>query len=716
MKIGNRTAGRIAMILGFIGVLGFGSLTVLVSQASEHPAEVGELGPLIPFHKDAIHAGVIWTNGHDHGGHPAGANGGAKTPKVLFWMRPSEYRGTDSVDESLVAGIVADPNATLFDALRPIFEQLVFGGFGFSANLDESVATRFTQVDLPLENTLLFCLNHPDAFQNTGKFNVEDLTEADAALNANAFEDAGYSQGLNYNLFCAGNVQLTDGKFLVIGGHDKGGNNGIRKLNIYCPDEGWVERTLVPVREDFEADPDGTGFVHADPLDETMTDPPDPSDMLFQRWYPTAVTMPDGRVLCISGTDQDTSDVANARFTKVRITVPEVYDPKTDRVTPLFNAQKHFSMYPRAYVVQTGPNPRDWAVAVRQESLMGDPDYADPNDPNTLIESVRRGYDPWTYTGKTYYLDVLGALADPSHTDATLTLQDSNHWTFVDEAASAHNDGGDADLVEIGFNGRTISHKVVAFGGEDGRGSSRNAIVEMIDFANSNPEWELQDPLSEPADQNNAVILPDGKVVVMGGTDRRNVRDRVIYHMFDPQTGEMRVLLNSSVPRFDHSTALLMPDATVLVVGGNRANLMPPDPTTGEARQELRDLMVPNGRIYSPPYLYNPDGSPADRPVIERSPHTIDYANRFRVRVSCVTEIESVVIIRTGPITHNWAWGNRYVKLPFETTGRNRLRVKAPRFPAQAIAGDYMLFVVDENGVPSEAKHVRLRLPEPLTL
>ena len=73
--------------------------------------------------------------------------------------------------------------------------------------------------------------------------------------------------------------------------------------------------------------------------------------------------------------------------------------------------------------------------------------------------------------------------------------------------------------------------------------------------------------------------------------------------------------------------------------------------------------------------------------------------------------IESAVIIRTGPITHNWAWGNRYVKLAFDTKkGGEKLRVHAPTVPAQAIAGDYMLFVVDEKGVPSEAKHVRLRL------
>jgi len=532
-------------------------------------------------------------------------------------------------------------------------------------------------------------------------------------LNAAAFEDAGFSKGLNYNVYCAGNVQLTDGRILVAGLQDKGGNNGGRKINIFDPEiEEWVERTRVPVRDDFEADPKGK-VEHADPLDETNTDPADPSDMRFQRWYPTAVTLPNGRVLIISGSDQDTSDPANARFTKVRQTVPEIYDPETDSTTPLFNAQKHFARYPRAYVVQTGPKEDDWVVAVRGETVaedldeFGNSNYGDPNDPNTLIASIRRRGDPWKYTGKTYYLEVLAALEDPSHMDETLTLQDSKYWTLVATAASAHNEGADADIVELHADGQTKSHKVVAFGGDDGRGTDKNAIVEMIDYADANPTWELQDPLSEIADQNNAVILPTGKVVVMGGTDGGNRRDRFIYYMFDPETGETRELLRTFVPRFNHATVLLTPYATVLVMGGNRNSLMPPDPDDGVARQEVRNLMVPNARIYKPPYLFNPDGSPAERPVIDDAPDEIHYGDNFEVEVDSTVAIKSVVVIRTGPITHSWAWGNRYVKLPFNQKS-DTLTVKAPRVPAQAIAGDHMLFVVDENGVPSEAKHVRL--------
>ena len=51
------------------------------------------------------------------------------------------------------------------------------------------------------------------------------------------------------------------------------------------------------------------------------------------------------------------------------------------------------------------------------------------------------------------------------------------------------------------------------------------------------------------------------------------------------------------------------------------------------------------------------------------------------------------------------------MKLAFHQKGAARkgeLRVVAPKLPAQAVPGIYMLFVVDRNGVPSVGKKVVL--------
>ena len=66
--------------------------------------------------------------------------------------------------------------------------------------------------------------------------------------------------------------------------------------------ETWVDREIPPVKEDFLDDPEGEHpEQHADALDETNTDPPHPSDMKYQRWYPTGVVLPDKKLLILSG-------------------------------------------------------------------------------------------------------------------------------------------------------------------------------------------------------------------------------------------------------------------------------------------------------------------------------------------------------------------------------------------------------------------------------
>ncbi len=81
------------------------------------------------------------------------------------------------------------------------------------------------------------------------------------------------------------------------------------------------------------------------------------------------------------------------------------------------------------------------------------------------------------------------------------------------------------------------------------------------------------------------------------------------------------------------------------------------------------------------------------------------------MRVSDPASIKTVSMVRTGSVTHQLANDNRVVILHFKNPGKDdRLIVDMPRVPAQAIPGDYMLFVVDRAGTPSIAKHVRLRL------
>lgn len=616
-------------------------------------ADSGQLSSLIPFHKDAIHSSVMWDGDRD--------------PWLCFWMRPSEYRGSDLVDPEL------GPLGTL----RELFQQLVYGGFGFSNNLDASVRS-LVKEDIARDNALCLDLLDPKGLWESGKHQITELGPADFAVNAHALENAGHTLGLNYNLFCSGHAMLSDGRLAVFGGHDKSGNYGIDAVNILdLEDWSWTPRAVPPVKTAYLNDPTNLDpSSHPSALDEQFTDPADPSDMKYQRWYPSAVPLPDGQVLVLSGSDQDSSLPRDeASRTKLRQGVPEIFDPERDRSIALESAHKLLAMYPRSYVVQTGAGRNDWKVAVTGVV--------------SSIPADLSSYDPFPYSGETLFLDVRAALADPDR-----NTRAENHWSHVATATSAHADGAGAQLWKLDRWGRALEQRVVAFGGDSGAGSDEVATVEMIDYSAAVPKWEVMEPLAQPVRQNLAVALADGTVLVLGGRGGSPTTNNLQLQLFDPDTGRVTTVGTTPVPRHDHSTALLLPDASVLIMGGNRVQLVPGNANAG----------LPVAEVYRPPYLFR-----GHRPVISDTPKEIEYDSRFEIELKHKVDVKQVTLVRTGPVTHNWDWGNRHVSLAFRQDGKE-LRVTAPRVPGLAVPGDYMLFVLDDRGVPSKAEVVRLRL------
>ena len=112
------------------------------------------------------------------------------------------------------------------------------------------------------------------------------------------------------NIFCSGLEQLPDGRIAVVGGH-AGGHFGLTSLNIFDPaTSSWTVG----------------------------------SDMSNPRWYPTATTLPDGRMLVLSG-----ESACPGCF----VDVPELYHPVSRNWTGL-NARFSFSYYPHVYALADG--------------------------------------------------------------------------------------------------------------------------------------------------------------------------------------------------------------------------------------------------------------------------------------------------------------------------------------------------------------------------
>jgi hypothetical protein len=265
----------------------------------------------------------------------------------------------------------------------------------------------------------------------------------------------------------------------------------------------------------------------------------------------------------------------------------------------------------------------------------------------------------------------------------------------------------------------------------------QTGTVEEIEFTDARPRWKKVGNILQPLATTKAVLLPDGKVLIGQGVNRSgncNVdgrpcaydeREGLHFQMFDPATGSVTKLAKTTVSRGLHGTATLLPDASVIFAGEDRENLVRPDDPSFPMMTSYAGLLprgdpdqgVPVGQLFFPPYLFKQDGGRAMRPVITEGPDEISYRGHFDVTVAGdADQIASIVMLRSDHNTHSLTTGDRYVKLAFHQKGAahdGEIRVRAPKLPAQAIPGIYMLFVVDKAGVPSVGKQVRLEIETP---
>jgi hypothetical protein len=229
-----------------------------------------------------------------------------------------------------------------------------------------------------------------------------------------------------------------------------------------------------------------------------------------------------------------------------------------------------------------------------------------------------------------------------------------------------------------------------------GGGNPSTNTTELIDLSAATPKWVYGPPMSQPRIEMNATILPNGKVLAVGGSlnDEDTSTASLNADLYDPVSNTFSSAGQNAFARLYHSNSLLLPDATVLFIGGN------PSRGTYEMHNE----------IYTPAYLFNSDGSAATRPTISGVPSSsIGYGTVFQVQTPDAANISSVVFMRPGAPTHAFDMEQRLVGAAF-TAGSGVLNVTAPPNSKIAPPGYYMLFLVNSAGVPSIAQFVQLTL------
>lgn len=209
--------------------------------------------------------------------------------------------------------------------------------------------------------------------------------------------------------------------------------------------------------------------------------------------------------------------------------------------------------------------------------------------------------------------------------------------------------------------------------------------------------------------QHNGVILPDGTVLVTGGTRGVGGPDNGFNdlapgqpvhtaELWDPATERWTVMAAEAVDRCYHGTAVLLPDATVLSAGSGEYR--PDNVRDNDPEDSHRDAQV-----FSPPCLFK-----GPRPEITSAPDSVAYGERFAVATPRPNDVGRVSWVRLPSVTHSFDQDQRINFLQF-TAGAGEVAVTAPASANACPPGHYMLFLLSQAGVPSIAHVVQVQAP-----
>jgi len=378
-----------------------------------------------------------------------------------------------------------------------------------------------------------------------------------------------------------------------------------------------------------------------DPVTESWV--PGLARMAQGRWYPSVTTLPDGRMVTIAGRDSNS----------VVVQVPEIWE--SDGWVQLPGANLKLPYYPRMFVA---PNGKLFYAGEAVKARWLDVDVV-----------TTKGRGRWTTsTGLTHL------------------------WGF-------NRDYGSAVMYETG--------KIIFMGGggnpvtsvTDPRSSVPTETAETIDLNVSGPAWHSTGSMNHGRRHLNATVLPDGEVLVTGGTSGGGFNDlSAAVHaaeLWDPKTGVWTELAANSIDRAYHSVSLLLPDGTVLHGASGDPNAL--GTTTPFPQQK-------NHEIFSPPYLFR-----GVRPTIGGlSKSAVSYGEIFTVTTPNAAQVTEVRWIRLGSVTHAFDTSQRANSLKF-SRGSGTVRVTAPATSGEAPPGYYQLFILNRNHVPSNGSVVQLR-------
>ena len=473
-------------------------------------------------------------------------------------------------------------------------------------------------------------------------FPAESFVPLDALpLDADPYEDANvYADD---TLFCSGQTLLSDGSVFAAGGSRFWWDKNANTFFITGLPSGFVRGAAAWTRTQDFAGPGATGQRW--------------------RWYPSATRLADGKVLVANG--YDLVQQMDSNFNTVPgTTYPnygmELFDPATASFSVLSSyaetpTQSFNPDYTHAFQLPAG------AVPGFDVMMFG--------EPGVPVLLSRTGAQRWLVRDANPRPNDTGG---SGHGVSTLLLplrRPGSNWGYSNGSA----------LMAGGAHHSLAEHGASVY---DPVADSWLPRIEM---------WLRRHHPS-------TVLLPDGKVLVVGGHDDEDPAGTGVQHAqyIDPASGFATDYGVSPMgePRGYHTVALLLPDGRVLVAGGR-------DGGTGSPALEKVTL-----RYYHPPYVFQP------RMYIGAvSSAEIRYGQPFYAAWGGGTgAVSEAVLVGLGSMTHSVDMNQRHVQIDVTYQDpANWGQLIAPPDATVAPPGHYILFLLDQNRVPSYGQIVHLQ-------
>jgi hypothetical protein len=258
------------------------------------------------------------------------------------------------------------------------------------------------------------------------------------------------------------------------------------------------------------------------------------------------------------------------------------------------------------------------------------------------------------------------------------------------------------------------------------------ATTAFLDASVSQPVWQAGPSMSVGRDYQNSVLLPDGKLVTIGGghgvtsdankttaTDpgmkywtNNDARLKTV-EIYDPATNSWTTGPSQHSYRAYHSSAMLLPNGDVLSAGDDAEEYLydsqlhtPTNDPSFQGQAEIYKPWYDQGQPRITQYSVQSASPPRQVASTSQSFPVIHPGETFQIPFTPATngqKLSKVLLMAPSAVTHADDMSQREVPLTIDCVTGNTATVTAPANLNVAPPGYYMLFLVDQHNVPSNA-------------